>query len=100
VLPPDPILDAPLATALPVARRELTTWPCAGCGTHVPMADDVCDNCGASFLPSDPGLNLSLPVVGNLGRLDKSQRLVVMIGGVFVVMVLFLVVAFVLGSIL
>lgn len=99
-LPPDPILDAPVVVAAPVAGGAAAFWPCAGCGSRVPIADDVCSSCGASFLPTDGTPSLSLPGVGNMAQLDKGQRVAVVIGLAVAAMVVLLGLAFLLGSVL
>jgi hypothetical protein len=99
-LAPDPILDAPVAKAAPIARVRLAGWPCLGCGSVVPMDDNVCTGCGRPFLPSDAAPSLALPVVGDIARMDRSQRIVVTIVAALLVMGLFVAVAFVAGSIL
>ena len=100
LLAPDPILDAPVVSAAEVAGREAAFWPCTGCGARVPMEDDACSTCGASFLPGDSVPSVSLPGVGDLRRLDRSGRLLFVLAGAFLVMIVFLAVAFVLGSVL
>jgi hypothetical protein len=99
VLPPDPILEGPIAQAAPVARRELAGWPC-GCGSVVPMADDVCSHCGRSFLPAEGMPSVSLPVVGDVLTLERSQRIVLTIVAAVVVTGLFMALLFIGGSIL
>jgi hypothetical protein len=74
-LAPDPYLDAPVMAAPPVARAEPTGWPCTQCGARVPLADDACGTCGAPFLPTDTMPSLALPVVGDLSRLDRGQKI-------------------------
>ena len=99
-LAPDPVLDAPIARAAPVARLEAPGWPCTGCGAVVPMAEDVCTGCGRAFLPSDAMPSLALPVVGDLSRMERGQRIGVTIVAALLVMGLFVALAFIGGSIL
>ena len=99
-LPPDPILDAPVAVAAPVARVQPVGWPCLGCGATVPMADDACPGCGRPFLPSDAMPSIALPVVGDISRLDRAQRIVVTIVAALLAVGVFIVLAFIAGSIL
>ena len=99
VLPPDPILDAPIAQAAPIARRELAGWPCS-CGTVVPLADDVCGNCGRTFLPTEATINVSLPGIGNVSTMDRGQKIVLTIVISLVITGLFTLVAFIAGSVL
>ena len=100
VLAPDPILDAPVVKAAPVAGGQLTGWPCLGCGSTVPMSDDACSGCGRPFLPSDTAPTLALPVVGDIGRMDRGQRIVVTIVAALLVTGVFVALAFLAGSIL
>ena len=76
-LPPDPILDAPVDRAPAVARVPADGWPCLGCGALVPLADNACSQCGRPFLPTDDRPSLALPGVGDLGRMERGQRIVV-----------------------
>jgi hypothetical protein len=96
---PDPILDGPIAQAAPIARRELTGWPC-GCGALVPMADNACSHCGRTFLPTDDMPSVSLPGVGDLSKMDRTQKIVVTIVAGLVATALLVGVLFVAGSIL
>jgi hypothetical protein len=102
LLSPDPILDAPVVVAAPVAGAPVggAFWPCAGCGAKVPMDDDVCPTCGASFLPAEGTPSLTLPGVGNLARLDRAQRVMVVVGLAVALMAVLIGGAFVLGSFL
>ena len=99
-LAPDPILDAPVMVAPPVARRELSAWPCPGCGTQVPIAENACTSCGRPFLPAEEAISLNLPIVGDVVRLDKGQRMLLMVAGMVVVTALFVVLSFMFGSVL
>jgi hypothetical protein len=99
-LPPDPILDAPVFQAPALARAELKGWPCLGCGAMVPLEDNMCAQCGRPFLPSEEAPVLRLPGVGDVGRLDKSQRVMLMAGGCIALMAIFVLLAFIGGSIL
>jgi hypothetical protein len=99
-LAPDPILDGPVTKAPPVAGAQLAGWPCLRCGAIVPMDDDVCTGCGQPFLPSEATPSLALPIVGDLGRMDRGQRIVVTIVAALLVTGLFVALAFLAGSIL
>ena len=99
-LAPDPILDAPVSKAAPVARQELSGWPCLGCGAKVPLADDACPHCGSRFLPADEMPSLALPGVGDLTRMERPQKIVVMVVASTVVTALLIAVAFLAGSVL
>ena len=99
-LPPDPILDAPVTQAPPIARQPSEGWPCLGCGALVPLADNACSQCGRPFLPSEASPSLRLPGVGDVGLLDKPQRVMLMFGGCAAVMALLVALAFLFGSVL
>ena len=61
-------------------------WPCSACGQDNPLAADACGGCGSGFLAAvreAEGPLLELPVVGDLARLQRGQRL----GLAFAVMV-------------
>jgi uncharacterized membrane protein YvbJ len=60
---------------------------------------DTCTDCGAGFLPADSLPNLSLPGVGNIRHLDGPAKAMLVIGGVLVVTMLFVLLAFVFGSV-
>jgi hypothetical protein len=76
-LAPDPILDAPVMKAPPLARAPLTAWPCVGCGEQVPLAENACTRCGRPFLPADELPALAVPGVGDITRMDRTQRMVI-----------------------
>lgn len=99
-LPPDPILDAPVSQASAVARRPSEGWPCLGCGALVPLADDACTQCGRPFLPSDTMPALALPVVGDLGRMERPQRIVTLVVLAILVTGVLVGIAFAAGSVL
>ena len=63
------------AAAAPEGGRG---WPCTTCGQDNPLQANVCTACGLPFLA---GLDvavprLALPVVGDLNRLSRGQRVV------------------------
>lgn len=99
VLALDPILDAPVSKAPPVAGAEPKGWPCLGCGALVPIADNSCSHCGRPFLPSDTMPSLALPGIGDLGGMAHGQRLFVALAAAGVVTVLIVLIAFIGGSI-
>ena len=99
-LAPDPILDAPVAVAAPVARAKPAGWPCLGCGAVNSMDDDTCSGCARPFLPTDTAPSIALPVVGDLGRLDRAQRIAVTIIAAVLAMGAFIALAFIGGSVL
>ena len=97
--PPLPEPVAPVTTAAAVTTAPVG-WPCLGCGGVMPLDADSCTQCGRAFLSGDSLPSLSLPVVGDVGKLDKMQRAGLMLGGVVVVTAVFVLLAFLLGSIL
>ena len=99
-LPPDPILDAPVFQAAPVAGAEPKGWPCLNCGVMVPMADDACPKCSRPFLSGEELPALALPVVGDLGRMDRGQRVLLALAAGGVLTALMVLLAFIGGSIL
>lgn len=67
------------------------TWPCATCGASNPLTADACGACGAGFLAGlreADGPLLELPVVGDLTRLSRAQRLMLALGVVLAVLAL------------
>lgn len=78
---PVPVAEQP-AVVPPVPGVE-PTWPCTSCGAPNPLSSNACATCGAAFL-SDvaqegrPGL--VLPLVGDLTRISRGQRLLVALG--------------------
>jgi len=99
-LPPDPILDAPVTHAAPVARQAAAGWPCLGCGALVPLADNACSQCGGPFLPTEGAPSLALPGVGDLSRMERGQKIVVMVVLALVVTGVLVALAFIAGSVL
>ena len=99
-LPPDPILDAPVSQAAPVAGVKPAGWPCMGCGAVNPMDDDACSGCGRPFLTADEVPSLAVPGVGDLRGLDRGQKIAVLGVSAVVIMALLVAFAFIAGSIL
>ena len=99
LLAPDPTLDAPVEQAAPVVRQKLEGWPCLSCGAVVPLADDVCSHCGHPFLPAEAGPSLRVPGVGDVAQLDKTQRTMLIIGGCVALTFVFVVLAYLVGSV-
>jgi hypothetical protein len=88
VLSPDPHLDAPITKAADIRLAE-PGWPCRSCGTVVPMTEDNCPHCHSPFLVPEDVVELTLPGVGNVRRLDGKMRLVLgLVGALGVTMVL------------
>lgn len=76
---PEPVLAAPAPDgATPAPARVPGGWPCSGCGASNPVELDACAACGLGFLSglkkTEPPL-LVLPVVGDLTKLSRAQRL-------------------------
>jgi uncharacterized membrane protein YvbJ len=89
---------APAPVAAPVV--EAPGWPCRSCGSRVALSADACPQCGTPFLEPDAAVSLQLPVLGDVSRLDKPQRIGLMIGGALAMTVVLVLVAFLLGSLL
>ncbi len=76
---PVPVVPSPRSgEPAPTAR-----WPCTSCGATTPLDRAVCHACGEAFLSElhrdEPPL-LVLPVVGDLTRLTRTQRVVFGVG--------------------
>jgi ribosomal protein L37E len=70
------------------------TWPCQRCGEQVPMALDTCSACGAGFLSAaSTTIEMRLPVVGDVGRLSRTQRLLAGLGISLLVMLVLVLLA-------
>lgn len=72
------LVPAPVPALVPApAPSGEPTWPCSRCGTANPVAAAACTACGAGFLAGahDDEALLALPVVGDLGRFSRAQRL-------------------------
>lgn len=86
-----PGIGLPSAAAPGVAARPRHRgWPCSGCGEINAVELDACVACGTGFLAGlraeEPPL-LALPVVGDVTRLSRAQRLA-MAGAVVLVFAL------------
>jgi ribosomal protein L40E len=59
-----------------VVEQDGPAWPCINCGATVPMAADVCPECGKGFLAGLVGTTptLVLPVVGDITTKSPAQR--------------------------
>lgn len=86
--------EAPLAAAeqAPVeAVLPGSGWPCSACGVTNSLASPRCAGCGAAFLAAaESRPSFALPLVGDISRYSRSQRLT---GAVGVVLLVLLVVA-------
>ena len=54
------------------------SWPCSACGHDNPLVAGVCGACGAAFLSGVRTAEaplLALPLIGDLTRLHRGQRL-------------------------
>jgi hypothetical protein len=98
-LPPDPHLDAPITKAADI-RLAPPGWPCRNCNVVVPMSEDNCPQCHTPFLVPEDVVEISLPVVGNVRRLDTKMRTILGLAGALGIMVVLLIVAFIAGAIL
>jgi hypothetical protein len=79
--------------AIPVPRRPeprpeprpaaAASWPCTSCSAANPLDADRCGACDTPFLAdlsrAEPAL-LVLPVVGDVGRLSRAQRVLFGLG--------------------
>jgi len=98
VLAPDPHLDAPVMKAADIKLAE-PGWPCRHCGTVVSMAEDNCPQCHTSFLIPEDFVEVSLPGVGNVRKLDTKMRTILGLVGALGVMLVLVVLAFIGGAI-
>ena len=77
---PEPVVAAVQPVEAPTAQRapQPGGWPCSGCGASNPVELSSCAACGLGFLSglkkTEPPL-LVLPVVGDLAKLSRGQRL-------------------------
>lgn len=88
-LPEPPPAQHPGIPTQPPHEGPGPTWPCTVCGTANPIARDSCIGCGSGFLAgarSEAPL-LDLPVVGDLTKLSRVQR-VALAGGVVLAFIL------------
>ncbi len=70
------------------------TWPCP-CGTANPFEEIACTVCGATFLArlrTDETPSLVLPLVGDVARFTRTQRLLGACGAALLFSLLFLLV--------
>jgi hypothetical protein len=64
------------------------------------MSEDSCPKCHTPFLEPEDMVDVTLPVVGNVRRLDTKMRTILGFVGAFGVTLVLVVVALVLGAIL
>ncbi len=81
------------------ATAAAPSWPCTACGTANPFDLDVCSSCGQAFLSGarDEAPLLVLPVVGDLTKMGRGQRLGLAAGLVLAFLALVLLVGLLLG---
>jgi hypothetical protein len=96
-----PAIPAQAADPLtaPLAALDGPTWPCSACGTPNPMERETCSACGVGFLAGarDESPLLELPVVGDMTRLGRGQRIALAGGVVLVFVVLTLLAGLIFG---
>jgi len=76
------------------------TWPCLGCGARNSMDANACHQCARPFLPMEDTFGFSLPGIGKVSNLDKPQRAFIAIGGIVIVTLLFVALAFLVSAVL
>jgi hypothetical protein len=97
----DSVTDDVAEAEEPAEEPEEAKWPCLTCGEQVPISLDACQSCGAGFLAgSSSQPSARLPVVGDLQRLSRNQRLAFGFGMCMVVMILLIVLATIGGHLL
>jgi hypothetical protein len=110
---PDPYLDAPLpeldrllepdppVVRLADVRLAEPRWPCPTCGASVDIELDQCPECATPFLGGgEPRPSLTLPGVGDVSKLDKGGRFLLVVVGSVLVAAVIVAVAEVLGHLL
>jgi hypothetical protein len=92
----EPSSDVPFGTP---AGPEIE-WPCLRCGAQVLMSLDACPSCGAGFLAGATGsTSTRLPLVGDVGRFSRNQRVALGFGLAILVMIVLVLLAFIGGHI-
>lgn len=93
-LPERPAHAEPPAAEPEGASAEEVKWPCARCGEQVPLSLDACPACGSGFLAgATAATTVRLPVVGDIQRLSRTQRLLFGLGISVLVMVVLVLIA-------
>jgi len=98
-LTPDPHLDAPITKAADIRLAE-PGWPCRHCGTVVAMAEDNCPQCHTPFLVPEDFVEVTLPGVGNVRKLDTKMRTILGLAGAVGVTIVLVLLAVIAGAIL
>jgi len=99
---PAPAVPATPGGRVPRRLRDAdasASWPCSACGHGNPLTAGVCGACGSAFLSGvrkAEGPLLALPVVGDITRLQRGQRL----GLAFALMIVIVVLLALLGLLL
>lgn len=95
-----PLPTLPPAAAVPSSAKHAApalpeaTWPCPRCSAPVPLSLDACEACGAGFLAgATTAMAMRLPVVGDVGKMSRGQRMLVGSGIAVVMMVLLVMLA-------
>jgi ribosomal protein L40E len=68
-------------------------WPCPRCGAQVPISLDACNSCGERFLAGATSATVRVPVLGDVGALSRTQRLMFGAGIAIAVMVVLVLLA-------
>jgi hypothetical protein len=88
----------PSAPAAPVAVES--TWPCPRCGERVALSVDVCGSCGAGFLAGvSTKVSAHVPLIGDMTQLSSGQRWLVAMGFSVALIVVFVLLAFIVGEV-
>lgn len=75
---PAQVTPAVVAVVVAVAGQVPVTWPCVQCGAANSMTLMACTDCGIDFLAAERSGNtpmLVLPIVGDIGKLSRGQRI-------------------------
>ena len=94
---PVPVANVPEPDAAPAVAGP--AWPCTTCGAANPIDRDTCAGCGAPFLAAarDSAPLLDLPLVGDITRLGRGQRIGLAAGVVVAFLLLIVLVGLLFG---
>jgi hypothetical protein len=84
----DPLTAPAMTLGLPARTPANATWPCGSCGTDTVLSAAACSACGSGFLAGlreAEGPLLELPVVGDLTKISRAQRLLLALGVVIAI---------------